>query len=546
MVLIDFIKRESSISIRKLLIFSGVSGLANALLLAIINTAAENSSINESNGMFLILFVITFSLFLFTNKYIIERSNAIAVTIINRIRIRVANKIRCIDLKTFEELGKDLLYTRLTQDANTLSQMAPMMIRVCQSSIMLCFSIIYILIVSPVAFLVVIMAIGAGIALYWWKRKKIERDIKEANEKELDFFRILNDMVSGFKEIKVNQKKSDDLFDEYKEIGQATQELKIGTGNDMAIVISASQTFFYSLIGIITFILPVFIDSHSDVVIKLTAAILFIIGPLDTVVGSMPTFSRAQHAANQIQEMEEQMEEKLDPELAEKLKQNITDIASQDEVPFKESLKLNNLEFNYHSENGFRVGPINLTIPKGELLFVVGGNGSGKSTLLNLLTGLYYPNSGHIEVDGEKIYPSNYQKFRNLFSVVFTEFHLFEKLYGLKDVDQQWVDEFIRLMRLEDKTTFNGKGFSSVNLSTGQRKRLALIVTYLENSELLVFDEVAADQDPEFRKYFYETLLPEMKKNGKTVIAVTHDDHYFHIADRVVKMEYGKMVSFRN
>ena len=84
--------------------------------------------------------------------------------------------------------------------------------------------------------------------------------------------------------------------------------------------------------------------------------------------------------------------------------------------------------------------------------------------------------------------------------------------------------------------------FSTLDLSTGQRKRLAMVAALLDDKPIYIFDEWAADQDPGFRRYFYEGLLGELKARGKTVLAVTHDDRYFGVADRVVKRGEGGVV----
>jgi putative ATP-binding cassette transporter len=130
-----------------------------------------------------------------------------------------------------------------------------------------------------------------------------------------------------------------------------------------------------------------------------------------------------------------------------------------------------------------------------------------------------------------------------LFSAIFSDFHLFEKLHGLSAVDPERVNALLRLMEISDKTAFSEGHFTNTHLSTGQRKRLALVVSYLEDKPIYVFDEVAADQDPQFRRYFYETLLPELKSAGKTVVVVSHDDRYFQAGDRVLQMDYGKLVA---
>jgi len=188
------------------------------------------------------------------------------------------------------------------------------------------------------------------------------------------------------------------------------------------------------------------------------------------------------------------------------------------------------------------VGPLSTRIRRGETIFIVGGNGCGKTTALKLLTGLYYPGSGTIRVDRELLTRGNVQNYRELFSTVFAQFHLFDRLYGLEKADPEQVKALLVEMELAGKTRFEGGRFTDLSLSTGQRKRLALVVALLEDKEILVFDEWAADQDPHFRKYFYEVVLKRLKEQGKTVLAVTHDERFWKLADRIVKMEYGSIV----
>jgi putative ATP-binding cassette transporter len=176
------------------------------------------------------------------------------------------------------------------------------------------------------------------------------------------------------------------------------------------------------------------------------------------------------------------------------------------------------------------------------VIFIVGGNGSGKSTLMTLLIGLYYPENGTIYLNQNVVSPQDYSSYRELFSTIFTDFYIFKKLYGLEHIDENEVNDLLRKMQLEKKTEYVNKQYTNTNLSTGQRKRLAYITGLLEDKSIYVFDEWAADQDPEFRKLFYNQFIDDMRIMGKTVIAVSHDDRYFDTADRIIKMEEGKII----
>jgi putative ATP-binding cassette transporter len=199
----------------------------------------------------------------------------------------------------------------------------------------------------------------------------------------------------------------------------------------------------------------------------------------------------------------------------------------------------------YHREGepgGFILGPIDLTLEPGELLFITGGNGSGKTTLAKLLLSLYIPKEGEIYLDGKVLTDETREQYRQLFSVVFSDFYLFESLFGL---DSIYLDanarKYLAQLQLDHKVKVEDGVLSTIDLSQGQRKRLALLTAYLEDRPIYLFDEWAADQDPLFKEIFYYQLLPELKARGKALIVISHDDRYYQVADRVIKLESGKL-----
>ena len=177
-----------------------------------------------------------------------------------------------------------------------------------------------------------------------------------------------------------------------------------------------------------------------------------------------------------------------------------------------------------------------------ELIFIVGGNGSGKSTFAKLITGLYIPETGEIRLDGKSITDQNLEWYRQHFSAVFSDFYLFERLLGLSRYNlNTQAQKYLQQLHLDHKVQVNDGVLSTTALSQGQRKRLTLLTAYLEDRPFYLFDEWASDQDPFFRDIFYKQLLPDLKQRGKTVLVISHDDRYFHLADRVIKLDYGKI-----
>jgi putative ATP-binding cassette transporter len=533
MKLIDFYTKESTVSATPIIISAVISGIANGSLLAIINQAAESASYDSLNVRYFLLFAIAMAIFVGTKKFALKRSTILAENVIKQIRIRITDKIRHSRLLFLEELGKPEIYTRLTQDTNLISQSGIVIMNACQSAVMIFFASIYIAILSKIAFFIALFSIGCAVVIYLSNLKEIHKDLHESTNKETEFFDSLNDILDGFKEIKINKAKSDDLFDYFKDIGHSTEALKVNVGVKFVKNIIFANSFFYILMAVIVFLLPTLTPTYTDVIIKTTAAILFIIGPLGGVVEAIPFFSRANVAIENLY----QLEDGLDT-----AGKDVYEVVEKREH-FNE-IQLDNVLFSYKDKAGtplFTVGSIDLSIKRGEILFLVGGNGSGKSTVLKLLTGLYYPLSGIIKLDDREV-TTIYPTYRELFSIIFTDFHLFNRLYGIKEVDIQKMNRLLTVTELDKKTKFIDGKFTNINLSTGQRKRLALIVALLEDKPIYVFDEVAADQDPNFKKYFYEEMLKDLKNQGKTIIIVSHDDRYFHVADRILKMEYGKFV----
>ena len=541
MHIIDFYKKEKTTSGIDILVMACTSGLSNGSLLAIITFAAKAVSRDSDGGSFryLILFIISLLSFIMGKRYALKHATIIIEGLIKKVRTRITNKIRQSELLFFENIEKSHIYTRINQDTNFISQSALLIINSCQSALILVFCLFYIAWLSKLAFFITVGAIIAAVIIYLMYRKEVNHLLQGITDKETELFESLTHIVDGFKELKVNRRKSDHVFTHFKDISDSTEKIKVKAGIAFITDFVYSQTFFYILIAILVFLLPIFVDTYSEVIIKLVMAVLFIIGPVEMVVGVIPVLARANVAVGNLYKLEELLDKEGGI------------IPQTEQAPFQpiesfREIRIDKVTFNYKDKDEkvlFHLGPIDLSIKSGEIVFLVGGNGCGKSTLLKLLSGLYYPSSGALYLDDDVLSKPIYPSYRELFSLIFADFHIFDRLYGFGEVDTKKVNDLIKLMELDKKTQYVDGKFTETNLSTGQRKRLALIAAFLEDKPIYMFDEVAADQDPEFRAYFYNELLLDLKKRGKTVIAATHDDKYFHVADRVLKMEYGKIQS---
>lgn len=534
-MLIDLIKNESKGSNFIAISAAIVAGISNAGLLAVINSSASKVTQDKiAISDFLTLMAILF-VFIICTRYsmviVINRTEQA----IHKIRMRILNKIRHTELRFIENTGSAPIYTTLTRDTTSISQSITAIINGFQSFVILIACLFYIAWVSMTGFVLATTTISISVALYLRHHSIAAQELKQINKKEKDLFDSLNDILQGFKEIKINNIKDLEVFDHFKQVAKTSEKFKTRMGVRYADDYIYSQVFFYILLAVIIFILPRLDPEHASSIVKVSTTILFLIGPFNALVMAIPIYTIANDAASNICQLEKSLDNAAHDSHSSTL---ISD--------FKE-LTLKNLQFEYRDKDDqqlFSVGPINLTVKKGEILYIVGGNGSGKSTLLKMLTGLYQPISGEIMIDGTPIKASDSQSFRELFGIVFTDFHLFEQFYGLENIDDQQVKKLLFKMEINQKTDFKAGKFTHTQLSTGQRKRLALVIALMENKKIYILDEVAADQDPQFKKYFYECILKELQQQGKTIIAVTHDDHYFHTADTVRKMDYGQLYRY--
>lgn len=526
---------ESKFNVR-LIWMAALSGFANAGLLAVINAAADNSASASANGRFLALFVIVVLVFLRAQRYILLTSVAEVERVLDEIRRRISSLIARSDLRQIEQVGRAQIYASLHRETVTISQATSSLVIAAQSLLMVGFSLIYLGWLSRAALALMLIAMAIAIRAYLKRAETSNRLMHDAISTENEYFDALNHLLDGFKETKLRRERAGALSARLARISMRLHDVKVESGSSFALQFVYGQLAVYLLLGAVVFLLPRLAADYTDVVIKATASILFIIGPLNNLLATMPSFSAANIAAESIADLETQLERAANG--------SPPPDAGMVAAASPAALHARDITFRFVDANGdtsFSVGPVSLDIAPGETLFIVGGNGSGKSTLLKLLTGLYAPDGGALSLGDTPLTKDTAPWYRSHFAAVFSDYHLFDRLYGFPDTPPR-LAELLRTFEIDHKTGVVDGRFTAVDLSAGQRKRLALAVALLEERPILVCDEWAADQDPEFRRYFYETLIPRLKAAGVTVIAATHDDRYFHLADRVLKMEDGRFV----
>ncbi len=538
---ITFIRTESPEFRGIIVVISVVSGIVNGFAVALAIDAAKKLEPGKLQIREFLLFAIALAAFWVSKEYVLNRTTAIVEGIIRDIRMRIMRSIRTTNLTVFEKMNRGRIYSVLSTDALTLSLSSGAIINATSSACMLAFVIVNIGFLSVYALGITVVFITSAVYLYILKSKTVNAELAAASRLENDFFENLNGLLYGYKELKLSRAKNNDFFNaDLWNVITSTASLRSKTGKTMNQSVLIGQSFLLFTVAGILFLLPNLKPDDVSIVVPVVAIVLFAAGPIGDVVVAIPALARAGTAIDNIYALEKDL----------KQNQNETEIFAETqplvEEPF-ESIECRNLSFSYPHTPGnghdmFQIQPFDFHVKAGEIVFVVGGNGSGKSTFLKLLTALYEPAAGAILWNDRPVTADRLASYRNLFTPIFTDFHIFKRILGVPNLDENKVRELIARMDLVGKTDVKDKRLTHTDLSTGQKKRLALILAKLDNRPIYIFDEWAADQDPTFRRFFYTQLLPEIKSQGHTVIAVTHDDSYFAHADRVLKMEYGRFL----
>lgn len=535
MNLITFLLRTSW-SVVALAILAGViSGLSSAGLIALINTAVNRAG---ASGMTLAWGFAGLCLVVLVTRIVSEvLLTHLGQGTIFTLHMHLSRQILATSLRHLETLGAHRLLATLTDDVEAIADAFIWFPVLCINSAMVVGCLAYMGWLSWSLLLVVLGMMALGIVSYRVPQRRAVRSLWLAREENDRLYHHFRAQTEGVKELKLHRARRQAFL---SHVLQATATaFRHHTVVGMAIYAVArswGHLLFYVVIGLLLFALPVLSDPAPQTITGYTLSLLYMMTPVASILNALPDMGRANVALKKV--------EALGLSLAAHATEGDGSPPCSAPVSSWERLEVLGVTYTYYREKedrSFILGPVDLTFQAGELVFLIGGNGSGKTTLAKLLVGLYVPEAGEMRLHGQPVTDTNREFYRQHFSVVFSDFYLFESLLGLDTakLDAQARDYLIQL-QLNHKVQVEDGRLSTLDLSQGQRKRLALLTAYLEDRSFYVFDEWAADQDPLFKQFFYLQLLPELKARDKTVLVITHDDQYFHLADRCLKMEEGQ------
>ncbi|MBA1194304.1 cyclic peptide export ABC transporter [Pseudomonas entomophila] len=513
-----------------------LGGLSVTVLLATINTALHADS-ELSRGLVL-GFVGLCVLALVSTILSDIGTNYVGQHIIARLRKTLGEKVLAAPIEQIERYRSHRLIPVLTHDVDTISDFAFAFAPLAISLTVTLGCLGYLALLSWPMFLLMLVAIAVGVTAQSVAQSVGVQGFMAARDAEDELQRQYHAVAGGAKELRIHRPRRHRMFTQGI---QATADFicrtQIRAINTFVIAKTFGSMLFFVVIGIALWMHGTGPGQDTAVISGFVLVLLYMKGPLEHLIGTLPIVSRAGIAFQRIAELSRQFSSP-EPHLL------LTDApAAQASI---RTLELKDVSYAFPPVGDappFRLGPVNLRIEQGEIVFIVGENGCGKTTLIKLLLGLYAPQQGQVVLDGKVVEAADRDRYRQLFTTVFADYYLFDEVIQGDQVIPDEANQYLERLEIAHKVSIQDGKFTTTDLSTGQRKRLALVNAWLEQRPVLVFDEWAADQDPTFRRIFYTELLPDLKRMGKTLIVISHDDRYFDIADQCVRMEAGRVVS---
>jgi putative ATP-binding cassette transporter len=537
-------------------IFTGLlGGLSGAGLIAAINMALDGD--RDSLGRMGWIFAGLCALLLLariTSAFLLMRLGQDAIF---DLRLKLSRQILRASFSRLQTIGPARILACLTQDVATLAEAFRWLPMFCVNAAIVAGCLFYLGWLSGTLLVFVLFAIAVGVGGFRLIENRALHRLSMARESDDALYGHFRSLTQGMKELKLHEPRRDAFLSHCLEAAAKDYRQHYLKGTGFYILAGNwGNSLFYLLIGSVLFLLPhapeaaaglaetvglelsrwsVWLKMEPGIARGYCLTILYMMMPLSVLMDGLPVLAGGTIALKKIRTLG------LDSREPESVK-------SEFSLPFAQSsvLELTGVTHRYRREGeeaSFILGPLDLTLHSGEVIFLTGGNGSGKSTLALLLVGLYAPEQGEIRLGAQRVTDVNRKYYRQHFSAVFSDFYLFDSLLGFsgKELDSE-ARAYLARLQLDHKVRIEDGAFSTLDLSHGQRKRLALLVAYLEDRPFYLFDEWAADQDPVFKRIFYTEILASLKARGKTVVVISHDDAYFHVADRCYKLEDGKLM----
>jgi len=519
--------------------FIGILNSAlNSTFMIVVSKSVSNTDYFIFSGYYPWIFFLLFAMCVGLNVLFYSYMIRLSSNIVNEVELDLIQMIRRSSFSNLSRIGNEEIYSAMRNLA-ILGEAPGKFITIFISFLTVMGCLIYLFLISYIYGIIITSLIGMIVYSYFFRSRMWNDKFKMLRDLQIDYYKQLGDLLLGFKDLKMSSVKNESIYSKFiLKNRQTSRELDIKLKYKLSNNALITNYAWYLFLGVVLFVLPRWRDASLYNPSAFVIILVYIIGPVTTITSFFPFLAGLKIAADSLDSIKVKLSRDEDVADVSRVNTELNDFSS---IQFREVC------FEYideHHGRMFSLGPINIEVNEGELIFLIGGNGSGKSTFINILTGLQKPLSGQIYYNKELIKDSLYVAYRDKIAAVFSDGYLLRNNYEEFELDQynEKFVQYLRIMKLEEVVSSKDMFESKDNLSKGQQKRLVLILSLLMNKKILVLDEWAAEQDPDFKEYFYRHVLPFLKNEGKTIIAITHDEQYLSCADKVIKFRDGKVV----
>jgi len=543
MKLIRLLWRESPFQFMLAIVASLLTAALMLMLVSLLSHYLDGSHQKLANWwQFLLLSSATVVCQVGANGFISSLTHKIT----QHIRSHLVKTIANAQLASLERATPPALLTSLVDDTGRIADSLPGIVALVRdlTFMLVCFAYLGWLDFKPL--LAIIAVILGGSVIHSFLQRRGSMHINNQRQKEQHLFSVLRNMVDGVKQIKLSNRRSV-LLGHIDDTQHAISKLHTKSLMAFSVANAYAVLLFLLLLEILIFgEFSTFVN--PQVLIAYTLTLMFLLGPLQNISNTTQQLRNAGVSLGRIQALEDTLEQERQPASLHSVGGKPALEADKAGGHWR-SISLSGVTYQFETEDRqtFEVGPFNFSLTPGKVLFVIGGNGSGKTTFAKLISGLYAPTTGTIRMDDKEVTEENRTAYRQHFGAVFADFNLFEGLANTPH-DPIVKDELTLLRQLKlDHIVDVDKGLfaQAATFSSGERRRAAMLMAYLDKRNIYVFDEFAADQDPECREMFYQEIIPRLKAQGKLIIVITHDSRFFASADEILELERGMTPVYR-
>ncbi|HEX7154380.1 MAG TPA: cyclic peptide export ABC transporter [Thermoanaerobaculia bacterium] len=552
MKLFEAFSRKSPNKVFLSIILGGLAGVSYAFLIPLVlsSLATDSQGFRSvlpetmtffswelSKPRFAAIFLVTCAFILIARSVSQVVLSRVSMEVTSELRVMMYRRISRAPIAALESLGSAKLLAALTTDVPRVVMGARVLPDLLTNSITLLGMLSYLWYLNADVFKFVMGAIVFGATTYQIPMLLGRRYLAKSRQHVDELQEAMRGLIYGSKELKLDAGKREAYFEEILLASEKSVLDADKTGHTIIrVAMNYGDLLSFFVIGAVSFIMVNHTAIANDQLIGVIMALLYVTGPMSMLLNFVPQIAMARVSLNKVNTLFKQIPE-------EPVSHSVLEQPRDWKV-----MRLDGVAYQYATKNGdagFSIGPVDLDLVRGEVTFIVGGNGSGKSTMSKIITQHYMPTHGAVYFDDQQVTLENLSLCREDIAAIYSDYYLFDRVLrgGRRrdDMLQQRVDEMLRDFALDHKVKFKGGKFSSISLSDGQKRRLAMIVSFIDDKKLYLLDECAADQDPHFKQVFYRKVLPELRAQGKAVVVISHDDRYFDVADKLVVMEDGRI-----